>query len=78
VPDFDDLWERYGRDGDEAWLQFVRDLMGTHGISRTRLARQAGYRVSQVSDWLNGNVRMSMKTKLRIDEALLELTRRDS
>lgn len=68
---FDRVHSRYG--DPESFLNELSERLEMYGITRSDLARRAGFQTTQVSRWLNRNQVPQMRTLVILDEAIHRL-----
>lgn len=47
--------------------------MRVHGISQFKVAKRSGFHPTHVSRWMNGHVKPTLETMVKLDEALMLL-----
>lgn len=65
---YDVITDRYGDPA--AFIGRLRSTMLLHGISQGQLARRSGYHRPNITRWLGGHQRPSLRAMTHLDEAL--------
>lgn len=73
---YDVIASRYGDPA--AFVRRLRSTMLLHGVTQGQLARRSGYHRPDITHWLSGNRRPSMKAMVTLDEALDSLITADA
>lgn len=68
---YDVIASRYG--DPQAFVRRLKSTMLLHGITQGQLARKSGHDRANITNWLGGGKRPSLKTMVTLDEALDEL-----
>lgn len=68
---FEIVHQRFGNS--ESFIRALKSRMKLYRISQAALARRSGYHATHLNRWMNGHVRPSLETMLKLDEAMDQL-----